>query len=83
MSSALGVHSIHPSRAHLTSPSKAHSIDPKSNPGPFEAIVRNVLDPKYSGAIEVELVKTLDSALTRSGRFDKKVYFDLPNIKVN
>ena len=25
------------------------------------------------------LVKTLDSALTRSGRFDKKVYFDLPN----
>ena len=26
------------------------------------------------------LVKTLDSALTRSGRFDKKVYFDLPNI---
>ena len=27
------------------------------------------------------LVKTLDSALTRSGRFDKKVYFDLPNIE--
>jgi len=26
------------------------------------------------------LVKTLDTALTRSGRFDKKVYFDLPNI---
>jgi len=25
------------------------------------------------------LVKILDSALTRSGRFDKKVYFDLPN----
>jgi len=27
------------------------------------------------------LVKTLDNALTRSGRFDKKVYFDLPNIE--
>ena len=27
------------------------------------------------------LVKTLDSALTRSGRFDKKIYFDLPNIE--
>jgi AFG3 family protein len=24
--------------------------------------------------------KTLDGALTRSGRFDKKIYFDLPNI---
>ena len=27
------------------------------------------------------LVKTLDNALTRSGRFDKKVYFDLPNLE--
>ena len=27
------------------------------------------------------LVKTLDSALTRSGRFDKKIYFDLPNLE--
>jgi cell division protease FtsH len=27
------------------------------------------------------LVKKLDSALTRSGRFDKKVYFDAPNFK--
>ena len=27
------------------------------------------------------LVKKLDSALTRSGRFDKKVYFDVPNFK--
>jgi cell division protease FtsH len=26
------------------------------------------------------LVSTLDSALTRSGRFDKKIYFDLPNL---
>ena len=25
-------------------------------------------------------VKSLDPALTRSGRFDKKIYFDLPNI---
>ena len=25
------------------------------------------------------LIKTLDPALIRSGRFDKKVYFDLPN----
>ena len=33
---------------------KSHSIDPKLNQGPFEAIVRNVLDPKYSGAIEVD-----------------------------
>ena len=27
-------------------------------PGPFEAIVTNVLDPKYSGSIEVELMRT-------------------------
>ena len=27
------------------------------------------------------LVKRLDNALTRSGRFDKKVYFDPPNFK--
>ena len=27
-------------------------------PGPFEAIVTNVLDPKYSGSIEVELLRT-------------------------
>ena len=27
------------------------------------------------------LVKNLDSALTRSGRFDKKIYFDPPNFK--
>ena len=26
------------------------------------------------------LVKTLDKALTRSGRFDKKIFFDLPNV---
>ena len=25
------------------------------------------------------LIKILDPALTRSGRFDKKVFFDLPN----
>jgi hypothetical protein len=49
---------------------KSHSIDPKLNQGPFEAIVRNVLDPKYSGAIEVELVKTLDSGnATTTGQF--------------
>lgn len=39
----------------------AYSIDPKLETGPFEAIVRNVLDPKYSGAIECELLKTLGS----------------------
>jgi cell division protease FtsH len=27
------------------------------------------------------LVKNLDNALTRSGRFDKKIYFDYPNFK--
>ena len=42
---------------------KSHKIDPKLNAGPFEAIVRNVLDPKYSGAIEVELVKTFTAAV--------------------
>ena len=40
---------------------KSYAIDPKKQTGPFEAIVRNVLDPKYSGAIEVELLKTLES----------------------
>lgn len=49
---------------------KSFAIDPKINQGPFEAIVRNVLDPKYSGAIEVELVKTLDSGnSTTTGQF--------------
>jgi hypothetical protein len=49
---------------------KSFAIDPKINQGPFEAIVRNVLDPKYSGAIEVELVKTLDSGnVTTTGQF--------------
>jgi len=40
---------------------KSFAVDPKKDKGPFEAIVRNVLDPKYSGAIEVELLKTLAS----------------------
>ena len=40
---------------------KSFAVDPKKDQGPFEAIVRNVLDPKYSGAIEVELLKTLAS----------------------
>ena len=45
---------------------KSFVIDPQKDKGPFEAIVRNVLDPKYSGAIEVELVKTLSSGNTES-----------------
>lgn len=40
---------------------KSFAVDPKKDQGPFEAIVRNVLDPKFSGAIEVELLKTLAS----------------------
>ena len=49
---------------------KSFAVDPKKDQGPFEAIVRNVLDPKYSGAIEVELVKTLDSGnATVTGQF--------------
>ena len=31
------------------------------NPGPYEAIVRNVLDPKYNGSLEVELLKSTGS----------------------
>jgi len=31
-------------------------INPKHEPGPYEAIVRNVLDPKYNGSLEVELL---------------------------
>ena len=49
---------------------KSFAVDPKKDQGPFEAIVRNVLDPKFSGAIEVELVKTLDSGnRTNTGQF--------------
>ena len=33
-------------------------INPKQEPGPYEAIVRNVLDPKYGGSLEVELLKS-------------------------
>lgn len=49
---------------------KSFAIDPKKDKGPFEAIVRNVLDPKYSGAIEVELLKTLSSGNSQTtGQF--------------
>ena len=41
---------------------KSFAVDPKKEQGPFEAIVRNVLDPKYSGAIEVCLLYTSDAA---------------------
>ena len=34
-------------------------INPKQEPGPYEAIVRNVLDPKYNGSLEVELLKSI------------------------
>ena len=43
---------------------KSFKLDPKKERGPFEAIVRNVLDPKFSGAIEVELVRTLSSGVS-------------------
>ena len=36
-------------------------IDPRNNPGPFEAIVRGVVDPKFQGALKVELLKTVES----------------------
>mgnify|MGYP001156771728 FL=1 len=43
---------------------KSYAIDPAKNPGPYEAIVRNVLDPGYAGSIQVEILKTLDSGVT-------------------
>ena len=43
---------------------KSYSIDPAKNPGPYEAIVRNVLDPGYSGSIQVEILKTLDNGVS-------------------
>ena len=39
-------------------------IDPRKNPGPFEAIVRAVMDPKFQGALKVELLKTVESGQT-------------------
>ena len=35
-------------------------IDPRNNPGPFEAIVRGVVDPKFQGALKVDLIKTVE-----------------------
>ena len=43
---------------------KSYSIDPAKNPGPYEAIVRNVLDPGYAGSIQVEILKTLDNGVS-------------------
>lgn len=37
------------------------TIDPRKDKGPFEGIVRNVLDPKLSGSLEIELIKTIGS----------------------
>ena len=37
---------------------KSYAIDPVKNSGPYEAIVRNVLDPGYAGSIQVEILKT-------------------------
>ena len=39
-------------------------INPKHEPGPYEAIVRNVLDPKYNGSLEVELLKSVGAGNT-------------------
>ena len=63
----------------MATPSKRKSfaVDPKKDKGPFEAIVRNVLDPKYSGAIEVELLKTLSSGnTTTTGQFVTAKYLN-------
>ena len=35
----------------------------EKNAGPYEAKVVNVLDPVYSGSIEVELLRSTDSQL--------------------
>ena len=35
---------------------KSYAIDPVKNSGPYEAIVRNVLDPGYAGSIQVEIL---------------------------
>lgn len=39
-------------------------IDPRKNPGPYEAIVRAVMDPNFQGALKVELLKTVESGQT-------------------
>ena len=53
----------------------SYSIDPKKERGPFEAIVRNVLDPKFSGTIQVELLRTLESGdLHVTGQLVKAQY---------
>ena len=38
----------------------------EKNAGPFEAKVTNVLDPVYSGSIEVELLRSTDSGADES-----------------
>ena len=53
----------------------SYSIDPNLERGPFEAIVRNVLDPKYSGTLQVELLRTLESGdLHVTGQLVKAQY---------
>ena len=39
-------------------------IDVRRNPGPYEAVVRAVMDPKFQGSLKVELLKTTESGQT-------------------
>lgn len=41
-------------------------IELRKNPGPYEAIVRAVMDPKYQGSLKVELLKTVESGQTQA-----------------
>lgn len=47
------------SRTHL-------DIDLRRNPGPYEAIVRAVMDPRFQGSLKVELLKTTESGQTQT-----------------
>ena len=38
----------------------------QKNPGPYEAKVVNVLDPVYSGSIEVEILRSTESGAGES-----------------
>ena len=40
-------------------------IDVRRNPGPYEAVVRAVMDPKFQGSLKVELLKTTESGQTQ------------------
>ena len=63
-------------------------IDLRRNPGPYEAIVTAVMDPKHQGSLKVELLKTLESGATRHtgqtirAKYLNPFYGTTPNLHV-